>query len=243
MLLGHINQVCASDGQNVALYYINWTFLLNICSTFLYLNTWMMCLSYWLSLFQHPFVSQPLSRTMAIELLDKANNPDHSTYNDFDDDDPEPEVTFDLLGFCFLNKSAINSFQTCQHSGDYVLLDLVSFPSNRALSPHLLIDLLLHQPPFTLLDLSPSFSTCDSSVCSLSFSIFPFLAFFLCLSSPCCPSFHFSCLLSSFPLLIFLFPPCSTSPFSLLFFPHSFSLPFFLLSSCLHPPFSSSSSV
>lgn len=47
--------------------------------------------------FQHPFVSQPLSRTLAIELLDKANNPDHSTYNDFDDDDPEPEVTFDLL--------------------------------------------------------------------------------------------------------------------------------------------------
>uniref|UniRef100_A0A4W6E010 Mitogen-activated protein kinase kinase kinase kinase n=1 Tax=Lates calcarifer TaxID=8187 RepID=A0A4W6E010_LATCA len=42
-------------------------------------------------LLQHPFVSQPLSRTLAIELLDKANNPDHSTYNDFDDDDPEPE--------------------------------------------------------------------------------------------------------------------------------------------------------
>jgi mitogen-activated protein kinase kinase kinase kinase 3 len=37
-------------------------------------------------------VSQPLSRTLAIELLDKANNPDHTTYNDFDDDDPEPEV-------------------------------------------------------------------------------------------------------------------------------------------------------
>uniref|UniRef100_A0AAQ5XC00 non-specific serine/threonine protein kinase n=1 Tax=Amphiprion ocellaris TaxID=80972 RepID=A0AAQ5XC00_AMPOC len=43
-------------------------------------------------LLQHPFVSQPLSRTLAIELLDKANNPDHSTYNDFDDDDPEPEI-------------------------------------------------------------------------------------------------------------------------------------------------------
>uniref|UniRef100_A0A7N9AQH7 Mitogen-activated protein kinase kinase kinase kinase n=1 Tax=Mastacembelus armatus TaxID=205130 RepID=A0A7N9AQH7_9TELE len=52
-------------------------------------------------LLQHPFVSQPLSRTLAIELLDKANNPDHSTYNDFDDDDPEPEVTFDLLSRCF----------------------------------------------------------------------------------------------------------------------------------------------
>uniref|UniRef100_A0A8C6L2Z8 Mitogen-activated protein kinase kinase kinase kinase n=1 Tax=Nothobranchius furzeri TaxID=105023 RepID=A0A8C6L2Z8_NOTFU len=48
-------------------------------------------------LLQHPFVSQPLSRTLAIELLDKASNPEHSTYNDFDDDDPEPEVTRDLL--------------------------------------------------------------------------------------------------------------------------------------------------
>uniref|UniRef100_A0A665TII6 non-specific serine/threonine protein kinase n=1 Tax=Echeneis naucrates TaxID=173247 RepID=A0A665TII6_ECHNA len=47
-------------------------------------------------LLQHPFVSQPLSRTLAIELLDRANNPDHSTFNDFDDDDPEPEVTFNL---------------------------------------------------------------------------------------------------------------------------------------------------
>ncbi|XP_036404571.1 mitogen-activated protein kinase kinase kinase kinase 3 isoform X2 [Megalops cyprinoides] len=42
-------------------------------------------------LLQHPFVSQPLSRTLAIELLDKANNPDHSAYPDFDDDEPEPE--------------------------------------------------------------------------------------------------------------------------------------------------------
>ncbi|XP_014453695.2 mitogen-activated protein kinase kinase kinase kinase 3 isoform X2 [Alligator mississippiensis] len=41
-------------------------------------------------LLQHPFVTQPLNRTLAIELLDKMNNPDHSTYHDFDDDDPEP---------------------------------------------------------------------------------------------------------------------------------------------------------
>uniref|UniRef100_A0A8C1YWD0 non-specific serine/threonine protein kinase n=1 Tax=Cyprinus carpio TaxID=7962 RepID=A0A8C1YWD0_CYPCA len=33
-------------------------------------------------LLQHPFVTQPLSRTLAIELLDKANNPDHSTHSD-----------------------------------------------------------------------------------------------------------------------------------------------------------------
>ncbi|XP_056591633.1 mitogen-activated protein kinase kinase kinase kinase 3 isoform X2 [Triplophysa dalaica] len=43
-------------------------------------------------LLQHPFVSQPLSRILAIELLDKANNPDHSSYTDLDDDDPEPEA-------------------------------------------------------------------------------------------------------------------------------------------------------
>ncbi|XP_077342618.1 mitogen-activated protein kinase kinase kinase kinase 3 isoform X3 [Lithobates pipiens] len=43
-------------------------------------------------LLQHPFVSQPLNRTLAIELLDKVNNPDHSSYHDFDDDDPEPPV-------------------------------------------------------------------------------------------------------------------------------------------------------
>uniref|UniRef100_A0A8D1WGB0 Mitogen-activated protein kinase kinase kinase kinase n=1 Tax=Sus scrofa TaxID=9823 RepID=A0A8D1WGB0_PIG len=42
-------------------------------------------------LLQHPFVTQPLTRSLAIELLDKVNNPDHSTYHDFDDDDPEEE--------------------------------------------------------------------------------------------------------------------------------------------------------
>uniref|UniRef100_A0AAZ3R4T1 non-specific serine/threonine protein kinase n=1 Tax=Oncorhynchus tshawytscha TaxID=74940 RepID=A0AAZ3R4T1_ONCTS len=40
-------------------------------------------------LLQHPFVSQPLSRTLAIELLDKASNPDHSSYEDHLDDVPE----------------------------------------------------------------------------------------------------------------------------------------------------------
>uniref|UniRef100_A0A673LBK6 non-specific serine/threonine protein kinase n=1 Tax=Sinocyclocheilus rhinocerous TaxID=307959 RepID=A0A673LBK6_9TELE len=45
-------------------------------------------------LLQHPFVSQPLSRILAIELLDKVNNPDSSSYTDLDDDDPEPEVQY-----------------------------------------------------------------------------------------------------------------------------------------------------
>ncbi|XP_059374883.1 mitogen-activated protein kinase kinase kinase kinase 3-like isoform X1 [Carassius carassius] len=47
-------------------------------------------------LLQHPFVTQPLSRTLAIELLDKANNPDHSTHSDAeeeDDIDPESPVS------------------------------------------------------------------------------------------------------------------------------------------------------
>ncbi|XP_035376662.1 mitogen-activated protein kinase kinase kinase kinase 3 isoform X2 [Electrophorus electricus] len=45
-------------------------------------------------LLQHPFVSQPLSRTLAIELLDKASNPDQTLYTDFDDDDPESEFKY-----------------------------------------------------------------------------------------------------------------------------------------------------
>uniref|UniRef100_A0A8B9BQ50 non-specific serine/threonine protein kinase n=1 Tax=Anser brachyrhynchus TaxID=132585 RepID=A0A8B9BQ50_9AVES len=45
-------------------------------------------------LLQHPFVTQPLNRSLAIELLDKMNNPDHSTYHDFDDDDPEVRIRF-----------------------------------------------------------------------------------------------------------------------------------------------------
>ncbi|XP_078412807.1 mitogen-activated protein kinase kinase kinase kinase 3 isoform X10 [Cetorhinus maximus] len=44
-------------------------------------------------LLQHPFVAQCLNRTLAIELLDKLNNPDHSSYHDFDDDDPEPPIS------------------------------------------------------------------------------------------------------------------------------------------------------
>lgn len=35
-----------------------------------------------------------MTRSLAIELLDKVNNPDHSTYHDFDDDDPEVGTVF-----------------------------------------------------------------------------------------------------------------------------------------------------
>ncbi|NWW53490.1 M4K3 kinase, partial [Pedionomus torquatus] len=54
-------------------------------------------------LLQHPFVTQPLNRSLAIELLDKMNNPDHSTYHDFDDDDPE-------VGICFNCRIRLNFF-------------------------------------------------------------------------------------------------------------------------------------
>ncbi|XP_036420185.1 mitogen-activated protein kinase kinase kinase kinase 3 isoform X3 [Colossoma macropomum] len=47
-------------------------------------------------LLQHLFVSQPLSRTLAIELLDKASNPDHAHYSEFEDDDPESEPPVDV---------------------------------------------------------------------------------------------------------------------------------------------------
>ncbi|KAB0392526.1 hypothetical protein E2I00_000066 [Balaenoptera physalus] len=46
----------------------------------------------------HPFVTQPLTRSLAIELLDKVNNPDHSTYHDFDDDDPEDFLVVSGVG-------------------------------------------------------------------------------------------------------------------------------------------------
>lgn len=45
---------------------------------------------------QHPFVSQPLSRTLAIELLDKVSNPDQMSFQDhldhLDDDETDAEV-------------------------------------------------------------------------------------------------------------------------------------------------------
>ncbi|XP_059929213.1 mitogen-activated protein kinase kinase kinase kinase 3-like isoform X10 [Gadus macrocephalus] len=45
-------------------------------------------------LLQHPFVSQPLSRTLAVDLLDRASNPDHSAFPDLEDEDPEPEFKY-----------------------------------------------------------------------------------------------------------------------------------------------------
>uniref|UniRef100_A0A8D0CZU3 Mitogen-activated protein kinase kinase kinase kinase n=1 Tax=Sander lucioperca TaxID=283035 RepID=A0A8D0CZU3_SANLU len=173
-------------------------------------------------LLQHPFVSQPLSRTLAIELLDKANNPDHSTYNDFDDDDPEPEVTFDLLRFFFQKQKCHGACRRVNRVGIMVLLDLASFSSleivKSLLSPHLFIKLHLCQPPFNRHNLSLFPGTCDSSYWSLPFS----------LSLPCCLcavfsslvfTFHSSWLSSSlffflFPLLFLLMGACFSKVFN-----------------------------
>lgn len=48
--------------------------------------------------FQHSFVGQPgLSRSLAVELLDKVNNPDnHTHYGEVDDDDFEVRTPFIL---------------------------------------------------------------------------------------------------------------------------------------------------
>lgn len=112
------------------------------------------------------------------------------------------------------------------------LLDLTSFPSHRALlSPHLLIESLLHQPLFTLLDLSPSFPRHMWLIFLLFVLPLPPLSFSV-LSS--LPSFHFtllfSCLLFPSAHLLPLsssLPPCSTSPFSLPFYSHLPPFPFF----------------
>ncbi|XP_066172792.1 mitogen-activated protein kinase kinase kinase kinase 3 isoform X6 [Sylvia atricapilla] len=76
-------------------------------------------------LLQHPFVTQPLNRSLAIELLDKMNNPDHSTYHDFDDEDPEdlqleyghgPQCGYFLGG----NKSLLKSVEEELHQRGHV---------------------------------------------------------------------------------------------------------------------------
>lgn len=42
---------------------------------------------------QHPFVSQPLSRTLVIELLDKVSNPNQATFQDhLDEEEADSEV-------------------------------------------------------------------------------------------------------------------------------------------------------
>lgn len=46
---------------------------------------------------QHPFVSQPLSRTLAIELLDKVSNPDQ---DHLDEDEADAEVWGRGLRIC-----------------------------------------------------------------------------------------------------------------------------------------------
>lgn len=82
------------------------------------------------SVFQHPFVTQPLNRSLAIELLDKMNNPDHSTYHDFDDDDPEVGICFShriRLGFCLPAKRNNCDFLSPRTFWDLGIVSRVAF--------------------------------------------------------------------------------------------------------------------
>lgn len=168
-----------------------------------------------LFLFQHPFVSQPLSRTLAIELLDKSNNPDHSTFNDFDDDDPEPEVTFDLQDFLLNPK-----FCRAEHKCDCVLLDHASFlPQLPSVSSVVLsLNSFVIHSFFSPCLLPPFFVTCESSFCS----VFPFLTHSF-LSTSSFASLRF---ISHF---LFLVHFC----FSLLLFSTACIAPHFIFLSCL----------
>uniref|UniRef100_A0A8C8HQ43 Mitogen-activated protein kinase kinase kinase kinase n=1 Tax=Oncorhynchus tshawytscha TaxID=74940 RepID=A0A8C8HQ43_ONCTS len=139
-------------------------------------------------LLQHPFVSQPLSRTLAIELLDKSNNPDHTTYNDFDDDDPEPEIVVDLCLSVSLFLSVSRSFSLCLALSLCVSLFLsVSRSFSLCLALSLCVSLFL--------SVSRSFSLCLAlSLCvslflSRSFSLALSLSLFLSLQpkSICLP--------------------------------------------------------
>uniref|UniRef100_A0A8B9K4Z3 Mitogen-activated protein kinase kinase kinase kinase n=1 Tax=Astyanax mexicanus TaxID=7994 RepID=A0A8B9K4Z3_ASTMX len=92
-------------------------------------------------LLQHPFVSQPLNRTLAIELLDKASNPDQTHYSEFDDDEPESEVRIykeNCACVCVHNKCIINVFTL---SVDQVKFDP---PLRKETEPH-------HEPVSTLI--------------------------------------------------------------------------------------------
>lgn len=87
------------------------------------------------SVFQHPFVTQPLNRSLAIELLDKMNNPDHSTYHDFDDDDPEVGICFDhriRLSFRLLTKLNYYDLLICGMFCDLGIVSRVTFTSDCA---------------------------------------------------------------------------------------------------------------
>uniref|UniRef100_A0A8C7GPL9 Mitogen-activated protein kinase kinase kinase kinase n=1 Tax=Oncorhynchus kisutch TaxID=8019 RepID=A0A8C7GPL9_ONCKI len=103
-------------------------------------------------LLQHPFVSQPLSRTLAIELLDKSNNPDHTTYNDFDDDDPEPEVESPPTTLTHISNLSISSVGQVKFDP----------PLRKETEPHHepVSDLVLQCPPDTTVA-----EPCPKSIC------------------------------------------------------------------------------
>uniref|UniRef100_A0A8C8FNZ6 Mitogen-activated protein kinase kinase kinase kinase n=1 Tax=Oncorhynchus tshawytscha TaxID=74940 RepID=A0A8C8FNZ6_ONCTS len=120
-------------------------------------------------LLQHPFVSQPLSRTLAIELLDKANNPDHTTYNDFDDDDPEPESPVSVPHRIRSTSRSTREGKTLSE----ITFGQVKFdpPLRKETEPHheLVSSLVLHiNQPLEIVYLSAVFVSLTLSLCLLS---------------------------------------------------------------------------
>ena len=135
------------------------------------------------------------------------------------------------------------SLQTGQQRGDHVLagshfLPFTSCPSLSSFAHWIPSSSTTVHPPRPQSLFSPAHVT-HLSALSFPFSLCPFLSYRLC---PLSISL-FSFLLPTF----FLFPPLfllvALLLFSLPFHSHSSSLPFFLLSSYLHPPSSTSSSV
>uniref|UniRef100_A0A7N8XN45 non-specific serine/threonine protein kinase n=1 Tax=Mastacembelus armatus TaxID=205130 RepID=A0A7N8XN45_9TELE len=107
-------------------------------------------------LLQHPFISQPLSRTLAIELLDKVSNPDQMSYLDRLDDD-ETDIEVRGLMRCFhlvLFSSHFTAFYTfvclfvhllcCRFASKFGPLCHILFTITTSYSPQCLLP---HQKP------------------------------------------------------------------------------------------------
>uniref|UniRef100_A0A8C8HFZ7 Mitogen-activated protein kinase kinase kinase kinase n=1 Tax=Oncorhynchus tshawytscha TaxID=74940 RepID=A0A8C8HFZ7_ONCTS len=138
-------------------------------------------------LLQHPFVSQPLSRTLAIELLDKSNNPDHTTYNDFDDDDPEPEVESPPTTLTHISNLSISSVGQVKFDPP---LRKETEPHHEPVSDLIVVDLCLSVSLF--LSVSRSFSLCLALSLCVSLFLSVSRSFSLCLALSLCVSLFLS---------------------------------------------------
>uniref|UniRef100_A0A8C8HFV2 Mitogen-activated protein kinase kinase kinase kinase n=1 Tax=Oncorhynchus tshawytscha TaxID=74940 RepID=A0A8C8HFV2_ONCTS len=136
-------------------------------------------------LLQHPFVSQPLSRTLAIELLDKSNNPDHTTYNDFDDDDPEPESPVSVPHRIRSTSRSTREGKTLSEINcKFLYVESINQPLE------IVVDLCLSVSLF--LSVSRSFSLCLALSLCVSLFLSVSRSFSLCLALSLCVSLFLS---------------------------------------------------